>query len=213
MISGCAVLLATLQFANAQEQQQWRRFRLHLFRVGISVPQIAGLEHVQRELKLTEDQVAKVTEINEELRADRFEIMQGSQEDSRAKVEKIKELTKAATAKVDDTLDDAQKKRLQEISIQVNGAPSLANPDIAKALGITEDQRKRMAEVRAAFMQSMDDLGETVSNLTQEEIQAKLVEAREEVHKKLLAVLSDEQQAAFEKMKGAPFNPTPIEAN
>ena len=56
--------------------------------------------------------------------------------------------------KAEDVLLDHQKTRLNELYIQVQGAAALADPKIAEALKITDDQKTKITAAHEELMQA-----------------------------------------------------------
>ena len=116
--------------------------------------------------------------------------------------EKMTKMNSEATEKLVAKLDDTQKKRLTEIYVQQNGASALMDPAVAKTLEITEEQTKALeaavAENRQAMMESFRNLRDS----SQDERMEAMTKLRSEGDERLLKVLTDEQKAAFGKMKG-----------
>jgi Spy/CpxP family protein refolding chaperone len=201
-----AIVVAMAQVAEAQREGGRRGGRGFGGRGGfgaISAVQLAAdSEEVQTALNLNEDQMAKVEEINDQLRDDRRELFQGGGGDFRAMREDMEKLNTEANAKLAEVLDDNQKKRLMGIQIQVNGANMLLDAAVAKELSITEDQTAQLEEARDDNMRAMRDAFEDIQDLSREERRAKQQELRTEADNKLLAVLTDDQKSKFEALKG-----------
>jgi hypothetical protein len=92
------------------------------------------------------------------------------------------------------------------ISIQVNGAAALSEPKVAEALEITEEQKTTLAEVRDSNMEAAREAFRDLrdQDLSEDEMRDKRREIQTEGDKKLLAVLTSDQQAKLEDLKGAP---------
>lgn len=87
--------------------------------------------------------------------------------------------------------------------VSANGGIALDDAQVAKALKITEDQNAKLDEAFAANAQAMRDAFQDFQGMSPEERQEKMTQLRAEGNKRLLAVLTDEQRAEFEKMQGA----------
>jgi Spy/CpxP family protein refolding chaperone len=156
---------------------------------------LLGLKEVQDALKLTDDQKGKVEEINDKMREDmRAAFQDGGDRD------KMMEIAKETSNKINEVLDDGQEKRLMGIMIQVNGAAAIADPAVAKELNITDDQKAKMQEVRAGVREEFEKLRD--QDLSREERGKKFEEIQADVNKKILAELTSDQQAQLEKLKG-----------
>jgi hypothetical protein len=204
-VATMAMVVAMAQVAEAQREGGRRGGGRGMFGrgFGISPVQLAAeSEEVQAALKLTDDQKTKIGAINDELSEARRDLFQGGGGGR----EERQKLDADAAAKLAEVLDDSQKKRLMGIQIQVNGANSLLDAAVAKELKISEDQNEELSDVRdsnqEAAGEAMRDLRD--QELSREEMMAKFQEIRAEGDKKLLAVLTSEQQAQYEALKGEP---------
>ena len=111
------LMLAMTQFASAQ---RGRRGSLTTSRL-----QLATLEQVQAELKLDDDQTKLVEAVSQKLSEERRELFQGGGGGGggfAAMREKMEKMNAAASAKLTEKLQDAQKQRLTQLYVQVNGA-------------------------------------------------------------------------------------------
>lgn len=160
---------------------------------------LLGIKEVQDALKLTDEQKTKITELNEKVREELRAAMQDG--GGREKVQKMMDET---TAKVKEILDEGQQKRLLGIFIQVNGANSVANPEVAKELNVTDEQKKKIEEIRQKNMDSMRELfqGARDQEGGREAIREKAEKLRDEESKAILAVLTEPQQKQLEELKG-----------
>jgi hypothetical protein len=104
---------------------------------------------------------------------------------------------------VDEALEPPQRKRLQEISIQQNGPRALHDPDVVAELGLSDEQQAKLAaageENNQAFEKAFAESG-------RDDWRQRAGELADEADKRLLGVLTKEQQAKFEQMKGAEFD-------
>ncbi len=165
---------------------------------------LATLSEVQTELKLNDEQKSKITAISEQLVSDTRGLFGGGGDPSETR-EKMEQLNKDASAKVDALLDPAQQKRLQEIAIQVNGPSSLSDPAVVDKLQLTDDQKKQIEDARQSNFQALRDAFADMGSMSREERQAKREEMRKAADEKLLAVLTPQQKTEFDGLKGAPL--------
>jgi len=196
-VVGLVIVSMLAQSASAQ-----RRGGRGLGRLFGGVPQarLATLDEVQSDLKLTDKQKTDIAEINDKLREDRRALFGGGFGQFSQIREDMDKLNRQASAEVDAKLDDAQKKRLQEIAIQVNGAAALSDPSVVEQLKLTDEQKKKLEEVRAENNKAVED---AIGNLSREERREKFRELSETADSNLLGVLTEEQKTEFESMKGA----------
>lgn len=202
---GTVVTIVSLALALAMTQpaaaQRGRRSFGQPFG-GAWPAQLVLLEQVQSELKLNDEQKAKAAEINEKLRSDRRELFQRVPRESGERQPQLEKLNHEATARIEAVLDEAQRKRLKEITLQVNGAAALGDAEVAKALGITDDQEEKWEEIRAANAQAIRDAVQRLGSAPAEKRRQAMAKLRRDGDEKLLAVLTAEQREQFAKMQG-----------
>ena len=192
---GICLAASFCQPAHAQRSGgRWMRFF-----VQPSVT-FAQLEEVQQELKLTDEQKQKVVELNEQLREDVQTVFQDAGGD-RAKIrEGIAKLYAEATEKLDKELEETQRNRSHELYVQLNGPIVLQGDAVAEPLKLTNNQKEDIRQAldvsRAEFRSA--GLGE----MEEEEAAKKIDELLKTRDAKLLAILTEEQRAEFDKMKG-----------
>ena len=147
VVTSLALIFVMSQVGSAQERRGRRGFSR-----TTSTVRLAGIEQVQTELKLSDEAKAAITKVNEDLRTEGRELFQGGfSEETR---EKYAKLTSAASKKVGESLDDGQRKRLQQIYIQVNGATVLSDDNVAKELKITDAQKEKLKAARTASQEA-----------------------------------------------------------
>jgi hypothetical protein len=191
-----ATMLSAVDSAWAQRGRGVRRI------VGVSKAQLASLPDVQAELKMTDEQKKSVAEINDQLGEDRRELW-GTGFDRWTEIRgRVKQLNVAASKKIDELLDSVQRKRLQEILIQINGPRALEDSDVVAELGLSEEQKAKLAAADEANMQAFE---KSVRESGQDDWRQRAGELTDEADKRLLAVLDEKQQATFKQMEGEPF--------
>ncbi len=183
---------------------------------------LAGNEAVQKELALTDDQIAKVKTLGEEARAElrpsgdfaglrdlpeserrtkMAEMMAKQAETSKAVAEKYK-------PKLAAVLDAKQVERLDQILVQAEGAQAYADPEVVKALKLTQDQQDKIASINKEAGEKSRELfgagggGGGAGSGNGEKIR----ELNQTRDKDLAAVLTADQTAAFAKLKGKDFD-------
>jgi Spy/CpxP family protein refolding chaperone len=180
------------------------------FSGGGGVIGLVARDEVQQELQLVDEQKEKVRGIAEETQnkardemRELFSEMRDLSDDERRakfgelrpKMEaKMEALTAESTKQLEKVLLPHQLDRLRQIDLQTKmryrGAGALTGGDVAKALNLTEEQREKL-EKRAAEVQ--------------EELQTKIKQLQADARKKMLDVLTPDQQAQLEKMMGQQF--------
>ena len=196
---GLGLAVAIAQSASAQGGGGGRGFG-RMF--GVSKARLATLEEVQTELKLSDEQKDQIEDINEQLREDRRGLFGGGFGQFSEIRTKMDELNSKASAEVDGKLDEDQRKRLQEIAIQVNGPSALNDPSVVDQLGLSDEQKKKLEAVRSENSQARDEAMDNSGELSREEQREKFRGLADTANEKLLGVLTDEQKTKFEEMKG-----------
>jgi Spy/CpxP family protein refolding chaperone len=153
---------------------------------------------VQTELKLGPDFARKVSEFTNK-EADAYGDALKLQDAERKN--KIDELRRANQKFIEENLSDAQRKRLDQITLQVTGLQQLNRPEVAKRLNLTEEQQTKFSAMRKAARKSL----EAIFAAGGEGKNEKLAELRAEIDKKIGAVLTDEQKAKVREAVGEPF--------
>ncbi|MCI0361275.1 MAG: hypothetical protein L0211_22565 [Planctomycetaceae bacterium] len=214
-------LVAVMLVASPVLAQQGRG--RGLFGRSQSLVSLAGNEAVQKDLGLTD--AAKVNALSEEYRdAIQKELSDSGidfgalrdlpEAERNAKVRELTAKYEAAQKKVNDSLEPKLKelltadqlKRLGEIRIQANGTASLVDAAVIKELGLSEDQQKKIAEIRAEADKARSEL---LRGGNQEAF-AKLREMNEQTLAKATDVLDAGQKEKFTALKGKPFDVSQI---
>jgi Spy/CpxP family protein refolding chaperone len=213
MVIALALGAALLASASAQAPKSGRRG------TGMSRDSFLGimrLEPVQKELKLSDEQIGKVSEMGEKLRAEMMEQFAGLREiedrqKQRAKMTELRDrFEEKARGQLSQLLSRDQMMRLYQIRLQVGGALyGLNNRWVAGRLELTEEQKKKAADLEKVTEEKTFDAYSGLRDLSEEERSKKMPEAREkigkirsEAEKQALGILTAEQKESFEKMKG-----------
>jgi Spy/CpxP family protein refolding chaperone len=155
---------------------------------------------VQEELKLSDEQVKKVTELQEKQR----EAFQGfgdlSQEERRTKMQ---ELAKTQNEAITKLLKPEQLKRAKQIALQQQVRIGLSavvnNEEVAKELKFTDEQKTKLEEIRNKVREESQGLG------FDEEGRQKRQEIRKAANEKVEGVLTAEQKSKLKELQGEPF--------
>lgn len=192
---------------------------------------LAGIESVQQEIEMSDEQVEEIGELLEKMRNERRpqgrrgqggneenedmteEEIQKQREERRAQaMEQASANEKKAVDGLKNVLLDHQFDRLHEIYVQALGVAALQNDEIAKKLNITEKQKTAMVEVRDQIREdAMEEFSKLRESGDREAMQKRMTEIRGESEAKIMDVLTDKQKSSFEKMKGDAFE-IPAEA-
>jgi hypothetical protein len=157
---------------------------------------LLGQKSVQEELKLSDEQISKVTARLEEQRGAFAELRDLDRAERAAKMQ---ERNKANEATLKDVLTANQLKRLKQIALQQRGMMALVDDEVADAVGLSAEQKDQVRsisrEMRGAFQAGED----------REAMRKKFEEARAAASTKLDALLSSEQKAKWKELTGEPF--------
>ena len=211
-----AILLCTLMLvvtvadqAQAQQRRRAGRFYGDTYSVGVALLQVGK---VQTELNLNSDQIKKATEIGAKLMQDRRELYRDlSPEQWRERGEELQkktaELAKTAAMTIAESLDDAQKKRWLEVTLQVRGPEALPGELLGEHLKLNDEQVKKLNDLTRAQREKMFELFRQAQDqgLSREEGFEKFAALVKDTNKERLAVLSDEQKTSFQELQGEKF--------
>ena len=181
---------------------------------GAGLSQLLRFEPVQKEIELVDDQKAKLKELGDSTMADMRKLFEGlNDEQRRAKFEELRKQAPEREAelvkKVEGILLPHQVTRLKQLRVQMLGARAIRDEAIAKDLGITEEQKGKLAAMDKEDEDRRAKVREEMSKLSEEERRAKFREmfdnfakTREEREGKVFGVLTQEQKDKLEQLKG-----------
>jgi Spy/CpxP family protein refolding chaperone len=204
LLIGLALLLAASQSALAQRGPGGGGRNFGRLMGGWSKAALATLPDVQAELKMTDEQKTKTTEIYDKLASDLRELFGSSFGKFTETMDERDKFNREASAEVNKLLEPDQQKRLQEIAVQLNGPRVLYDASVVEQLQLTDEQKKQLDEARE---DNSKRIAEVFSKqLSRDERREEFRKLAEEGDAKLLAVLTDEQSKKFDEMKGTPID-------
>jgi Spy/CpxP family protein refolding chaperone len=181
-------------------------------------------DKVQKELEMTDQQSADLKKFAEETREQIGKETKGlrgsfrnlSEDERKAKLaelrSKFEERQKDIQKKLDEVLNTKQRQRLAELEFQLRGTGALFQKDVATALQITDEQKKKLDDLRSGQRGDLHKLFQAARS-DREGLHEKMQKARKEADEKLLAVLTPEQHEKLEKMEGKKFEFDPEQLN
>jgi polyphosphate kinase 2 (PPK2 family) len=116
--------------------------------------------------------------------------------------EAFEKLAKANDKFLADNLTEKQSKRLDQITMQFTALTQLTKPEMAKELKLTDEQVKKFKDMQTEARKALVEIIEAKERAGKSE---KLAKLREETRKKILAVLTEEQQKKVREIAGPPF--------
>jgi hypothetical protein len=161
-----------------------------------------------------EKQVAKTKSLSEQFKAAVLQAVPPSRVSIERSPEEREKLRAEIRAAITNGLNEykpklavivtpEQMKRLEEITLQSIGASALKNETVAKALGFSDEQKTKIAELEK---QLDDKLRETRLDASDQESREKRRTLSAEYAKTLMDVLTQEQKDKLESMKGKAFD-------
>ncbi len=152
----------------------------------IAGPMISELKTVQKELKLTDDQIARIKAItppDEGLNAPPQKMTRGETD-----------------AKMKEILNDRQYTRYQQLVIQGEGPMAFYRPEVQKKLELSDDENSQIKSIIDADNQAVHPIP------ADGDIRAAIGAHEKELMGKLMGVLTDAQKATWKTMVGAKFD-------
>lgn len=211
LIAG-ALMLAALSFAQGGGGQGGQRqggggFGQGRMGGGGSDTGLLSSPDVQKELKVTTEQMASITKIQEEARTERQNMMQngGGGGDRTEMMKMMQDMQKKTDAKIAGVLNADQNKRLKQIGIQNAGGRALYREDVQKDLALTAVQKKSLVDLQTKQQEAMRAMFQDMQDMTQEERTAAMAKNNKAAGDEALAILTAEQKTAFEALKGPKF--------
>lgn len=155
---------------------------------------------VQKELKLTDVHGKKIQEFASQQwkKAQEIHKLPANEQDA-----KYDMLTKENEKFMSDLLTPEQRKRLDQIGMQVAGLLWAGRPDTASALKLTPEQKKRLDEFhKEAHKEAVAILKDMKDDATKQDQLKRLHEASK---RRLLSLLTPEQQETWKTLAGPEF--------
>ncbi|HEY1860472.1 MAG TPA: hypothetical protein VGG61_08965 [Gemmataceae bacterium] len=154
---------------------------------------------VQEELKVSADLAKKITEFTN-MEYEAFQKATALPEKERD--QKLEELEKANQKFLADNLSAAQRKRLDQITMQLTGLQQLTRPEVVKALNLTDEQQQKFKDMQKEAAKEFETL---MDDKNREGRTEKLAKLRADIDKKVEAVLTDKQKEKAKELVGEPF--------
>ncbi len=206
---GCmAVGLAAAQ--DDKEKKGGFRGRMS-FRNPGDLVSLLSFQEVKTALKLTSDEAAFVKLLEEENGEKVRKFFESQQDVSfQERGEKMREFFAKHNPEVEkqvgDILGPDRTKRLKQIRLQVNGPRLLLmGPDLQKDLGITEDQKAKLDDIRDSARNDMREIFASSGNDPEARRKA-FEDYNKKQSEKIVAVLTDKQKEKWKEMQGDPID-------
>jgi len=207
------VVLGTVCVTTAGAQERGRGAgRGGMMGRGGGLAMLLRMKPVQEELKLTSEQSDKVTKIAddaaESMRGAFGNLRDASADERREAGEKMAKQMAESNKKIEAVLKPEQAARAKELSLQLRGVGALSDPEVAKALKLTDDQSKKLTELTESNRpgRGQGGGGADASDEDRAAARERFARARQEQESKAMEVLTADQREEFGKMKGKKFD-------
>ncbi len=174
---------------------------------------------VQKELKLTAEQKAKIYDFAKKAGQKNRDLMQNiafnrGNANPQVMMEARKQLQQETDKGIAEILEPKQNERLDQIVLQNDGPLAVARPEIAAKLRLNESQREYVQGVmsqmgRELFMARRQ--GAATGQFNAAQMREMTAQLRKEAVKEISKVIDRKQQKTFNSMLGAPFDLTKLE--
>ena len=178
---------------------------------------LVRMPQVKAEIKLTDEQDAKIQEAFQNLSQKRRGLYAGlGKIPAQERAKKIAELQKKYQAQQNETyvaikksLKPEQVERLEQLAIQRQGVRALSTNEVVKKLKLTKEQQEKVATAFTKQTAQLRQLSLEMRNqqIDRNEYQEKRLEVQKAIEKKIMVeILTMAQQTRFDQMKGKAFD-------
>jgi len=154
---------------------------------------------VQNELKFSEDQTKKAAAFADRMRELHRTMLKLDPAERR---KKLAEIAKEMDAFIASTLTAEQTMRFRQIFLQLSPVLALYDPEVVKALKLTEDQQWKVHDIEKNESKEMNEISNIKDLNARRE---KLRQLRKSTQEKLMAILYDDQKKMLKELTGEPF--------
>jgi hypothetical protein len=162
------------------------------------------MPEVQAELKLSDEQKTKLTEMLGQQRGGRRGGGQFQDLSREERQRQLAERREAQQKQLAAILNADQLKRYRQLELQQQGMSALRQTAVQDELKLTADQKSKVEAALQEQAQAMRDARQDAAG-DRAAIRAKTAEIRKKSEEKLGAILTEEQKTQWKAMLGAPF--------
>ncbi|MDB5308471.1 MAG: hypothetical protein JWO38_2673 [Gemmataceae bacterium] len=198
-LTGLVAAIAWAVAAPAADKAAERK-QGHVPEEGAVQVMLLRQKSVQDDLKLANADTTKIHDFatRQWKKAQEFDKLSPKEQD-----EKYRELTRENEKFLAEVLKPEQKKRLDQITMQVAGLMWVTRPELAAAIGLTAEQKKKAKELQK---EAHDEAHKILSENVGRELKAEeLKQLREKNRKRLMDLLTDDQEKKWKELAGTPF--------
>jgi hypothetical protein len=154
---------------------------------------------VQKELKLSPEVTQKVRAFTKKQWEAAEKAMKLGEQERERKFDQLDRQNKEFLAA---NLTSGQRKRLNQITMQVTGLRQLTRPEVIRRLNLTDDQ---VGKIKGLQEKARTKLAKIMATPNRTEKNAKLAKLRAEVTRQVRALLTDDQRVKARELVGEPF--------
>ncbi len=172
---------------------------------------LIDLPAVQSDLRLTPVQRERLRPTLAEIRGELRDLFQGGpRPDPGARIQEYRPTADRRLRNVlQQLLTPAQQGRLWEIELQQQGAFALGDPRVGTALGLTPEQRQQFQEIMRRLQQQMEAFqSQAMATGNPGALRQRMLQARQELEKEALGLLTLEQIPIWKSLLGKPLRPS-----
>jgi hypothetical protein len=169
-------------------------------------------QSVQRELKLSDEQVQRIKELKKRVRQNQAKAVAKVQEANASAEERKTKLKDAASSAAEemrkgtnDILGPEQLKRLKQIRLQAECLEALLEPEVTKALKLTDDQISKIHTIQRDLQTDSRALLRAGPQNNFQGSLRKMMALRRDSLDKGIALLTPEQIQIWKELAGDPF--------
>ncbi len=201
LASGLGLLLVVQAFGQQQPNQ------------GATMPPPYGGPwyrdaNVRKALNITDQQLERLNEAYDRLgprwREDSVRLERLGDRD---RAERLRELTQTYRGELarafGGVLDETQMARYRQLDLQARGWTVFADPEVQKALNLTDEQRARLRELADTSDRTVRELTDA-ARTNRDEAVRKYGDFRTRTQEAINAVLTEEQRRAWNRLTGEP---------
>lgn len=156
-------------------------------------------EAVHEDLKLTPQEIQKIDEFCDKqwAKAQKIADLNESERDK-----KFEEMTRENEQFIDQTLTKEQRKRLDEITLQVAGLLWVTRDEVASKLDLSDEQKQKAKQLQQTARNETEEL---LHATKPEQKQEELRELRRTSRERLMTLLTADQKEKWREMTGKPL--------
>ncbi|HLJ93408.1 MAG TPA: hypothetical protein VKU02_09490 [Gemmataceae bacterium] len=168
---------------------------------------------VHRELKLTSEQIQKLHQITRSVHEKHQEDFRAlrklsGEERRRQETDLTRTVWQEIRKELENVLPPEQARRVVEIRLQGQGLQAFADPDVDRALRLTDEQKEKLELITQDTAKRIRQLFSPRAQNTFEQAMKKAEQLRRTAVAQAVALLTQEQQKTWRGLIGEPFQPT-----